>query len=166
MVVQLLNSSPFTMAWTALCIYIQAQAKLSDTCFMDEDEEERRGGWNKKAAKDRTSYGRCDPINRMIACIADMTVEDALAWISIIANCNPNLKAEIYSWWADMMVDAGLVQNSCYVACLPCMWDRYVDTFRFLHEQARDENIQKIDRVHIPEHWVKEHFDLLMWQNR
>ena len=129
----------------------------------DEEEEENKivQGRNKKIdKKNRQRYGRCDPINRITGHI-NMPIEEALAWMSIIDGLSPALKADIYSWWTDDMVDIGLVQNSCYVACLPCQWDRYVTTFEFFHEQAIHES--KSVPKDIDEQWVKDHFDVLVW---
>ena len=126
----------------------------------------RLQGRNKKIDKDRRveRYGWTDPINRMTQQVG-MPMEEALAWTNIIDNLCPDLKAEIYSWWADMKVDAALVHNSCYVACLPCKVPQYTAFFKFVHEQALDdESVHEISAEYISEVWVRQRLDLLMWQ--
>ena len=120
-------------------------------------------GRNRKIDKDRVRYGPNDPINRMIGKIDGMTLDEALAWMSVIDGCSPDLKAALYCYWSDTRVDVGLVQNSCYVACLPCQWDRYIATFDFFHEQAHSEGIRKISAEFITEEWIREHLDVLIW---
>ena len=131
----------------------------------NEEDTENKIVWgrNKKIDKmNRERYGRADPLNRITG-QSSLKIEDALAWMSIIDGLSPALKADIYSWWTDDMVDIGLVQNSCYVACLPCQWDRYVSTFEFFHDQAKDEGMGKISAESIDEEWIKEHFDIHVW---
>ena len=133
--------------------------------FEEEQEDNIAQGRNKKVDKNRTRYGRADPLNRITG-HTHIPLEEALAWMSIIDGCSPAFKAEIYSWFSDGMVDVGLVQNSCYVACLPCIWDRYVAFFDFLHEQSENDGMRKISAEYVSEQWIKEKLDLLLWQNQ
>ena len=136
-----------------------------DGDFQEEEEgtQPNLQGRNRKIDKKRLGYGIVDPLNRLVGKIDGMDMDEAIAWMSIIDRCNPQLKADIYSCWSDVKVDVGLVQNSCYVACLPCMFDTYTGFIRFLHEQAESEGLGKISTESVSEQWIRERLDLFMW---
>ena len=132
----------------------------------DEEEEGRQPnlqGWNQKVDKKRLGYGPADPLNRMVTNIDGMTMDRALAWMKVIDGCSPSLKAEIFFCWSSIKVDVGLVQNSCYVACLPIMFDTYCNFFRFLQDQAESESMHEISSETVSEEWLRERVDLYMW---
>ena len=133
----------------------------------EEDEEEGKQptlqGRNQKADKKRLGYGPADPLNRMVGHIDGMTMDRALAWMKVIDGCSPHLKAEIFFCWSAIKVDVGLVQNSCYVACLPIMFDTYCNFFQFLQGQAESEGMREISTSTVSEQWLRERLDLYMW---
>ena len=133
----------------------------------DEEEEERQPtlqGWNQKVDKKRLGYGPADPLNRMVTHIDGMTMDRALAWMKVIDGCSPSLKAEILFCWSAVKVDVGLVQNSCYVACLPIQFDAYCNFFQFLqNEAAASEGMSEISSETVSEQWLREKVDVFMW---
>ena len=132
---------------------------------MDQEEEGQPTlqGRNQKVDKKRAGYGPSDPLNRMVGHIDGMTMDRALAWMNVIDGCSPHLKAQIFCCWSDIRVDVGLVQNSCYLACLPVMFDTYCGFFRFLHEQAESEGMRNISTETVSEQWLRERLDMFMW---